>query len=340
MTIGGMGTTLLEPNGRLKPKPTLYLGFAVSFCGAVLITLGRIWPDPAGYSDRLSLRGIFVVGTLLIVDGSRRLKREGKDLSLSEDLSERPGQTLVPYRGITYFIVSALSVAFVAYGSLIYQRARETPKYNSARICSGASEQKYDFRNDENRKEIVLTLRDGCFDRYIDVPSSWRGWEYKPVGNPAKWWMAIWYSGWNTPRGPYLAVDKPDFNAPQLRLFRLQGHGQIRLYPKYSDGPPPQDTEGIYSSRDGITNPVPLAQTEPRYTKAAREAHFEGDVTATAIVGEDGTLRAIRIVESPGYGLDQNVIECLQGWKFKPGERDGKPVPVRATVTVKFRLNP
>lgn len=330
---------LFEPNGRLKPKPTLYLGFAVSFCGVILTTLGRVWPDPAGYDDRLSLRGIFVVGTLLLVDGSRRMKREGKDVTLSADLSERPVQTLVPYRGMTYFIVSALIVAFVAYGYLIYQRARETPRYNSARICAGAAEPKYDFRNDENRKEIVLTLRDGCFDRYIDVPSSWRGWDYKPLGDPAKWWMAIWYSGWDTPRGPYLAVDKPDFNAPRLRLFRLQGHGQIRLYSKYNDGPP-QDTERIYTSRDGIINPVQLTQTLPKYTKAAREARFEGDVTATGIVGEDGTLRAITILKSPGYGLDQNVIKCLQGWKFKPGERDGKPVSVRATVTAKFRLNP
>ncbi len=125
---------------------------------------------------------------------------------------------------------------------------------------------------------------------------------------------------------PYVAVDKPDFNAPQLRLFRLQGHGQIRLYSKDNGGPPLRDTERNYSSRDGITNPVQLTQTEPKYTKAAREAHFEGDVTASAIVGEDGTLRAINILDSPGYGLDQSVIECLQRWKFKPGERNGKPI--------------
>jgi|SRR5579871_349990 len=227
--------TLFEPNGRLKPKLTLYLGFAVAFWGALLITANRAWPDPTGPNDELSSLIVFpTLALTLISDGARRSRRPARDPALSEDLAERPGQTLVPYKAISICLLFGLPLIFAFQAFMIFRQARESSKYNSARLCPGAADEKYDFRNDETRKEIVLTLRGGCFDRYIDVPASWRGWTYEPVGgDPAKWWMAIWYSGWDMPRGPYLAVDKPEFNAPQLKLFRLQGHGQIRLYPKY-----------------------------------------------------------------------------------------------------------
>ena len=37
-------------------------------------------------------------------------------------------------------------------------------------------------------------------------------------------------------------------------------------------------------------------------------------------------------------GLDEKAIEAVQKWRFKPGVKDGKPVPVAATVEVNFRL--
>jgi outer membrane biosynthesis protein TonB len=36
--------------------------------------------------------------------------------------------------------------------------------------------------------------------------------------------------------------------------------------------------------------------------------------------------------------LDRNAIDAIPQWRFKPGEKDGNPVTVRATIEVNFRL--
>jgi len=39
-----------------------------------------------------------------------------------------------------------------------------------------------------------------------------------------------------------------------------------------------------------------------------------------------------------GLGLDQKAIEAVEKWKFRPGLKDGRAVPVYATIEVNFRL--
>lgn len=38
------------------------------------------------------------------------------------------------------------------------------------------------------------------------------------------------------------------------------------------------------------------------------------------------------------YGLDQKAIEAVSQWKFRPAQKDGQPLNVRATIEVSFRL--
>ncbi len=36
--------------------------------------------------------------------------------------------------------------------------------------------------------------------------------------------------------------------------------------------------------------------------------------------------------------LDKQAIAALEQWEFKPGTREGKPVPVRVTIEMTFTL--
>ena len=46
----------------------------------------------------------------------------------------------------------------------------------------------------------------------------------------------------------------------------------------------------------------------------------------------------LKVTRSLGLGLDQKAIEAVEKWTFKPGMKDGKAVPVIATIEVNFRL--
>ncbi len=46
----------------------------------------------------------------------------------------------------------------------------------------------------------------------------------------------------------------------------------------------------------------------------------------------------MNVVRPLGQGLDEKAIEAASQWKFKPGIKDGVPVPVLAQLAVVFRL--
>jgi periplasmic protein TonB len=75
--------------------------------------------------------------------------------------------------------------------------------------------------------------------------------------------------------------------------------------------------------------PLPKERCTGTYTEAARRAGLEGTVVLDLVVGEDGRVREIVVVRRLGHGLTEAAVAALKRCRFAPGERDGKPVPVR-----------
>jgi hypothetical protein len=44
------------------------------------------------------------------------------------------------------------------------------------------------------------------------------------------------------------------------------------------------------------------------------------------------------VLNGVGLGLDEQAVMAITQWKFKPGMKDGLPVPVAARIEVNFRL--
>jgi TonB family protein len=96
--------------------------------------------------------------------------------------------------------------------------------------------------------------------------------------------------------------------------------------------------QGAYRIGGGVSAPRVISKNEPEYSEAARKARLEGTAIVVLVVNEDGTLRNVRVPRPLGLGLDEKAIETVRSWRFAPGQKEGKPVPVIATIEVNFRL--
>ena len=96
----------------------------------------------------------------------------------------------------------------------------------------------------------------------------------------------------------------------------------------------------VYASGNGVSSPQPIKQVDPVYTKAALKAKIEGTVRLGGVVEPDGSLGRLKILKSLDtvYGLDQSALDAAKQWKFEPGKKDGKPVPVQIELEMEFRL--
>jgi protein TonB len=95
---------------------------------------------------------------------------------------------------------------------------------------------------------------------------------------------------------------------------------------------------GAFRVGGGVSPPIPIYKIEPEFTEAARKAKYQGTVLVAIVVDADGHVRDPRIVKAVGLGLDEKALEAVRQWKFKPGMKDGRAVPVYAQIEVTFRL--
>ena len=77
-----------------------------------------------------------------------------------------------------------------------------------------------------------------------------------------------------------------------------------------------------------------------KYPPICRENGIQGRVLVSFVVNKDGAIVEPQVVKSVNKQLDQEalrVISTMPNWK--PGKQRGKPVRVKYTVPVNFRLN-
>lgn len=77
-----------------------------------------------------------------------------------------------------------------------------------------------------------------------------------------------------------------------------------------------------------------------KYPKQARRMGVEGRVIVQVVIGKDGSLTDPKVLKGIGSGCDEEAVRVLKGApKWKPGKQRGKPVKVKMTVPIFFKLN-
>jgi hypothetical protein len=94
--------------------------------------------------------------------------------------------------------------------------------------------------------------------------------------------------------------------------------------------------KAIYSPEADFTDEARLAIGE--YLKENQMKHFEALSVVWPTVDSNGKPVNLCVGMEAGFGLDRRALDTVAKYRFKPATLDGKPVPFRSGVEVKFRM--
>ena len=114
---------------------------------------------------------------------------------------------------------------------------------------------------------------------------------------------------------------------------------------------PTADTPGVLATGRttiGKTNGQVIAESEsktelvsasaPAYPAGALRQGTEARVVLNALIGTDGTVRRMDVVEgAPGF--NRSAIDAISSWRYRPHLVNGKPVEVQRRITLTYRLH-
>jgi periplasmic protein TonB len=83
--------------------------------------------------------------------------------------------------------------------------------------------------------------------------------------------------------------------------------------------------------------PEPISQPAPAYPEVARKAGLTGTVFVEFTVGKDGLIKGARVLRGPTI-FHEAALTAVFKFVFKPAIQNDKPVSVRMTQPIRFRL--
>ncbi|MCC7176235.1 MAG: energy transducer TonB [Bryobacterales bacterium] len=86
-----------------------------------------------------------------------------------------------------------------------------------------------------------------------------------------------------------------------------------------------------------VKPPAPLYTPRPEYPLLARQARIQGVVRLEAVIGADGAIRGVRLVDGPAL-LVQAAIAAVRTWRYTAPALNGEPIEILMNVEVKFTL--
>jgi TonB family protein len=105
--------------------------------------------------------------------------------------------------------------------------------------------------------------------------------------------------------------------------------------------PTPSVREGdIVTPGPGVVVPVAIHQEQPQYPTKARSMQVEGVVDAEALVGINGVVEEVRIVNvsRKKVGFEEESEKAIMKWRYKPATKKGVKVRMWVPIRVPFRL--
>ncbi|PSH03880.1 MAG: energy transducer TonB [Acidobacteria bacterium] len=99
-----------------------------------------------------------------------------------------------------------------------------------------------------------------------------------------------------------------------------------------------QGGTGPYRVGGGVSAPRVIYKVDPEFSDEARRNKFQGVVVLRVVIGTDGRIHDIKVQRPLGMGLDEKAMAAARQWRFEPGKKDGRPVPVEVSMEISFHL--
>ena len=119
---------------------------------------------------------------------------------------------------------------------------------------------------------------------------------------------------------PVAVQEEEEEDPEEQEIFQV-----VEQMPEYPDG--------------GMAGLMKYLSSSIRYPAIAAENGVQGRVTVQFVVNRDGSIVDAQVLRGVDPYLDKEALRVINGMpKWKPGMQRGKPVRVRYTVPVNFRL--
>jgi len=104
--------------------------------------------------------------------------------------------------------------------------------------------------------------------------------------------------------------------------------------------PPPPSSEQAQEFYAFDEAPVLIKSVAPKYPDLARQAGIEGTVLLNVLVGEDGKVLQVSVIQTDVTpAMDKAAIEAAKQFMFKPAKQRTVPVRARMAVPIRFKLH-
>ncbi len=78
-----------------------------------------------------------------------------------------------------------------------------------------------------------------------------------------------------------------------------------------------------------------VQQVTPKYPQTALAAGIQGTVLLHALIGKDGCVRDLKLIEGP-LVFGRSAVEAVRGWRYRPYRLNGEIVEMQTFITVNF----
>ena len=122
--------------------------------------------------------------------------------------------------------------------------------------------------------------------------------------------------------------------------------GATAILPESRPSPPqpaaavvkPEVPKGPLRVGTGVQAARLLFGPKPPYPTLAKAARVQGTVRITAIIGTDGTIRNLQLINGPPL-LVKAALDAVKQWRYQATMLNGSPVEVITEIDVNFTLS-